>query len=124
MQEKFQRLKNMENNNFAVAQSKGVRVSTRKVRLVADAIRKMSAVDALNVLSQMGKRGAVSLDKTLESAVANGVVKGFEKEKLFIKSLEVNEAPALKRYHPSTRGRIHPYKRKSSHIKIVLEERK
>ncbi len=111
-------------NNFAVAKSKGVRVSTRKVRLVADLIRKMSAEQALATVSQLSKRGAVSLDKTLKSAVANAVSKGMAKEKLFIKSLEVNEAPALKRYHPSTRGRIHPYKKKSSHIKIVLEERK
>ena len=111
-------------NNFTVAKSKGVRVSTRKVRLVADLIRKMSAEKALATLSQLSKRGAVSLDKTLKSAIANAVSKGMVREKLMIKSLEVNEAPALKRYHPSTRGRIHPYKKKSSHIKIVLEEKK
>jgi len=111
-------------NNTAIAKSSAVHVSTRKVRLVADSIRNMSAEQALNALSQIEKRGSVSLGKTLKSAIANAVSKGLEKEKLFIKSLEVNQAPALKRYHPSTRGRIHPYKRKSSHIRIVLEEKK
>lgn len=111
-------------NNIAVAQSKGVRVSTRKVRLVADLIRKMSIEQALATLSQLSKRGSVSLDKTIKSAVANATNKGMAKDKLYIKSLEINQAPSLKRYHPSTRGRIHPYKRKSSHIKVVLEERK
>lgn len=110
-------------NNTAIAKSSAVRVSTRKVRLVADAVRSMSAEQALNMLSVLSKRGADSLEKTLKSAVANAITKGMIKEKLFIKSLEVNEAPSLKRYHPSTRGRIHPYKRKASHIKIVLEER-
>ena len=110
--------------NLIVAQSKGVRVSTRKVRLVADAIRNLSAEKALNALSQMSKRGSVSLEKTLKSAIANAVNKGLSKDNLFIKSLEINEAPALKRYHPSTRGRIHPYKRRGSHIRIVLEEKK
>lgn len=111
-------------NNLAVAQSKGVRISPRKIRLVADSIRNMKADEALNALSQISKRGALSLDKTLKSAIANAVNKGLVKEKLFIKSLEINEAPALKRYHPSSRGRIHPYKRKGSHVKIVLEEKK
>ncbi len=108
----------------AVAQSKSVRVSTRKIRLVADAIRHMSAEAAMNALSQMSKRGAVSLDKTLKSAIANATSKGMAAEKLIIKSLEINQAPGLKRFHASTRGRIHPYVRKGSHIKIVLEEAK
>lgn len=111
-------------DNIAIAKSSAVRISTRKVRLVADSIRNMSAEQALNALSQIEKRGSVSLGKTLKSAIANAVNKGLVKEKLFIKSLEVNQAPALKRYHPSTRGRIHPYKRKSSHIRIVLAEMK
>ncbi|MEX2007231.1 MAG: 50S ribosomal protein L22 [Candidatus Levyibacteriota bacterium] len=111
-------------NKSAVAKSSAVRVSTRKVRLVADSIRGLAVEKALGALSQLSKRGSVSLEKTLKSAVANAVSKGMVKENLFIKSLEVGQAPALKRYHPSTRGRIHPYKRKASHIKIVLEEKK
>lgn len=107
-----------------IAQAKGVRTSPRKIRLVADSIRKMSAGDALDALSQIRKRGAYPLVKTLKSAIANAVVKGLNKDSLFIKSLEVMEGQALKRYHPSSRGRTHPYKRKSSHIKIVLEEKK
>jgi len=105
-----------------IASSKGVRISPRKVRLVADSIRKMSAEKALGVLSQIEKRGAYPLIKTLKSAVANAVNKGLNKDSLFIKSLEVMEGQALKRYHPSSRGRTHPYKRKSSHIKIVLSD--
>jgi large subunit ribosomal protein L22 len=42
---------------------------------------------------------------------------------LIIKSIDVNEGAFLKRYRPSTRGRIHPYKKRTSHIRIVLEER-
>ncbi|MBI2195660.1 MAG: 50S ribosomal protein L22 [Candidatus Levybacteria bacterium] len=110
-------------NKSAVAKSSAVRVSTRKVRLVADSIRGLTVEKALAALSQLSKRGASSLEKTLKSAVANAVGKGMVKEKLFIKNLEVGQAPSLKRYHPSTRGRVHPYQRKGSHIKIVLEER-
>ena len=45
-------------------------------------------------------------------------------EKLTIKSIEIFEGKSLKRFHPSTRGRVHPYKKRSSHIKIVLTDDK
>ena len=42
---------------------------------------------------------------------------------LLIASITVNEAPAFKRFRPSTRGRIHPYKKRGSHLTIVLKEK-
>lgn len=107
-----------------IAKSNSVRVSPRKIRLVADSIRKLRAIEALNSLSLIKKRGASVLFKTLKSAIANAKNNAkLQEESLFIKAIEVTEGGALKRYHPSTRGRIHPYKRRSSHIKIVLEEK-
>ncbi len=38
--------------------------------------------------------------------------------------MEVMEGPALKRLKPSTRGRAHPYKKRSSHIRIILSDDK
>jgi len=108
---------------FAV--SKSVRVAPRKVRLVADAIRTLSVEDALRSLSVLKNRGGVPLAKTLKSAIANAVNNNsLKQESLKIKSIDVLEAPSYKRYHPSTRGRVHPYKRRGSHIKIVLETKK
>jgi large subunit ribosomal protein L22 len=105
---------------FAV--SKSTRVAPRKVRLVADAIRKLSIEDALKALSVLKNRGGQPLEKTLKSAIANALAnKNLKQEALKIKMIDVLEAPAYKRYHPSTRGRVHPYKRKGSHIKIILE---
>jgi large subunit ribosomal protein L22 len=101
-----------------------VRVAPRKVRLVADAIRKLSLENALRDLSVIKNRGSVGLEKTLRSAVANAVNNNkLKEESLKIKSIDVLEAPAYKRFHPSTRGRVHPYKRKGSHITVVLEEK-
>jgi large subunit ribosomal protein L22 len=105
-----------------IASSKSVRIAPRKVRLVADAIRKLSIEDALIALSVLKNRGGQPLEKTLKSAIANALAnKNLKQEALKIKTIDVLEAPAYKRYHPSTRGRVHPYKRKGSHIKIVLE---
>ena len=101
-----------------------VRTSTRKVRIVADMIRGLSIDDAQDVLSVVQKRGAHDLDKALKSAVANAVNNSnLDRNNLKINTLDVNEGTFLKRFRPSTRGRIHPYKLRSSNIRIVLEEK-
>ena len=101
-----------------------VRVAPRKVRLVADAIRSMGMEQALNSLTVIKNRGSVVLEKTLKSAVANAINNNkLKRESLKIKSILVTEAPSYKRFHPSTRGRVHPYKRRGSHVTIVLESK-
>lgn len=102
-----------------------VRISPRKVRVVADSVRDLSIEDALTSLKVIRKRGAKVLEKTLQSAIANAVNNGqLERQNLKIERIEITEGPALKRYHASTRGRIHPYKKRSSNVRIVLEERR
>lgn len=105
------------------ARAKSVRISPRKVRLVADAVRNMSIDTAIHSLQATHKRAADVIEETLKSAVANAVNNAkLGKENLIIDSILVTEGQALKRFHPSTRGRIHPYKRRSSHLTIILKE--
>ncbi len=107
------------------AVAKGIRMGPRKVRLIADSIRKIDSIDkSLNALSLLKKRAADPIEKTLKSAIANAINRGAKKEELFIKSIEVMEGPAIKKFRPSTRGRQHPYKKRSSHIKIILTDDK
>lgn len=106
------------------ATSRGVTISARKVRIVADTIHNISVARALSLLSIERKRGAGALLKTLKSASANAVNNAKANEdSLFISSVEVTDGPALKRFHASTRGRVHPYKRRTSHIRITLAEK-
>lgn len=108
-----------------VSVSRGVRISPRKVRLVADSIRNLSLRQALNTLSLVQKIGARALYDTLQSALSNAINNAKKNERnLFVKSIEVFEGTSLKRFHFSTRGRVHPYKKRSSHIKIVLTDDK
>ncbi len=103
---------------------RSLKISPRKLSLIADSMRGKSAIDALNDLSLIRKRGADIVIRTLESAMANAVNNlNLKKENLCIKRMEVNQGQSLKRYHPSTRGRVHPYKKKRSHLLIVLEEK-
>jgi large subunit ribosomal protein L22 len=109
---------------FMKAIAKQVRMSPRKVRLVVDSIRGLSIDEALMVLSSMQKRAAAPVIKTIESAVANAVTNnGSDRANLFVSSITVDEGQAMKRFHPSSRGRVHPYKKRGSHIKIALKEK-
>lgn len=104
--------------------SRGVKTSPRKVRLVADSIRGLSLRQAIDALSLVQKIGASALSNTLESALSNAMNNAKKNEEdLFVKSIEIFEGSAIKRAHFSTRGRMHPYKKRTSHIKIVLEEK-
>lgn len=106
------------------ATAKSVKVSTRKVRLVADAIRNQSVKDAFKTLALTKKHGSYALTKALQSAVANAVVQNkMQEDNLVIGQLLVNEGQFLKRFRASTRGRVHGYKKRTSHITIVLKEK-
>lgn len=105
-----------------VAFSRSIRISPRKVRLVADSIRNLPLEKALQVLDMTQKRGASVLNGVFKSAISNAVNNAKKnKDTLVIKGIEVWDGPAIKRFHASTRGRAHPYKKRSSHIKITLE---
>lgn len=104
------------------AQTKSIRISPRKVRLVVDSVRNMSVNDALSALRIINKRAAGTIEKTLRSAVANAVNNAkLNALDLTIARIEVTDGQALKRFHPSTRGRVHPYKKRGSNIRIVLQ---
>jgi len=103
--------------------AKNVKVSPRKVRLVADSVRDLTIAKALTQLIVSRKRGAVSLKKALESAMANAVNNGnAKKDDLKIKTINVTEGIKYKRYHYAGRGRTRPYVKRTSHINVVLED--
>ncbi|MDE2025433.1 MAG: 50S ribosomal protein L22 [Patescibacteria group bacterium] len=103
------------------ATAQGVRVSTRKVRLVADSVRNMKAADALSQLRLVNKHGATVLARVIRSAVANAVNNNkLSAADLVISKLTVDEAPFLKRFHVGHRGHIRTYKKRGSHITVVL----
>src|SRR5689334_10666972 len=106
------------------AESKNVRVSPRKVRYVSEVLRGKGIDEALSILAVVRQRAGMPVEKTLKSAVANATHNAkMQKETLFIKAIEITQGAALKRFHPSTRGRVHPYKRRGSNIRIVLAEK-
>lgn len=108
----------------AIAIQKFIKIGPRKMRLVADAVRDKTPVEALELLPFINKRGSKSVSKTINTAIANAKVKGMDETKLIFKTLDINEGPRLKRFRPVSRGRAHAYVKQMSHIRVVLIEDK
>ncbi len=101
---------------------KYIHTSPRKLRLVADMVRKMSPLQAVTVLQFTPKAAAIDLMKAVKTAIANAKQKGMPAEGLIFGKLEVNESLKMRRYRAGTRGRAKPFKKKMAHIRIVLTD--
>ncbi len=100
---------------------KGVRMSPRKVSLVAALVRGRSVADALVILDHTPKRAAKAVSKAIASAKANAINNyRIDEKSLLIDSLQVTAGPRLKRYRPAAMGRALPYQKRSSHINVVV----
>lgn len=100
-----------------------LRISPRKVRLVADMIRGLQIEPALDQLKFSGKKAAHPLTKLINSAVANAEHNhDLKKDNLFIKELRIDEGPSLKRWRPRAFGRASAVQKRTSHINLILSE--
>jgi len=101
-----------------------LRMTPRKLRLLADMIRGKAVEDALNTLAFTRKVAALPLAKLLKSAVANADVKGgIDLDKLVVKTAVVNEGPTWRRWLPRAQGRATRVRKRTSHVTVVLEEK-
>ncbi len=106
------------------AVSRYVRVSPRKARVVMDLIRGESVERAREVLAFTNRGIVETIEKTLNSAVANAEhnhhLRG---DDLVVKSAYVNEGPTLKRIRPRAKGSASRINKRTSHITIVVAPR-
>ncbi len=101
--------------------AKYVRMTPRKLRLVADLIRGKSAQEAWSILEFTPKRAAGPLKKVLESAIANAKHNNeLAPESLNVSRVLIDEGPTMKRYTPRARGRAGAIKKRTSHITVVV----
>jgi len=103
------------------AKLKQVRISPKKMRLVAGAIRGLDVNAALDKLPLIFKKSSPVIEKLLRSAVANAIDRyDVNANDLKIKSIVVDKGIDLKRFRPAAFGRAHPFKKHSAHVEIVL----
>ncbi len=100
-----------------------LRMSPRKVRLVADQIRGKQVEEAMNTLNFSLRRASQPLAKLLHSAVSNADVRGdVDVDTLYIKTIMVDEGPTLRRFRPRAMGRATRINKRTSHVTVVLDE--
>ncbi|AGA67983.1 LSU ribosomal protein L22P [Desulfitobacterium dichloroeliminans LMG P-21439] len=109
----------------AKAIARYVRISPRKVRQVVDLIRGKAVKDALAILQFTPKGSTESVTKVLKSAVANAEHNyEMDTDALYVKEIYVDEGPTLKRIKPRAMGRADQIHKRSSHITVVVGEKK
>jgi len=102
-----------------------VRIAPRKARLVVDAVRNAEAIEAKRQLQVMPKDAASVVLKLLNSAIANAEHNNkLKAEDLYIARAFVDEGPTLKRWMPRAFGRATQILKRTSHITLVLSEKK
>jgi large subunit ribosomal protein L22 len=100
------------------------RVGEQKARLVADLVRGKDVSEAIKTLTFLNKKSAVMIKKLIESAVANAdYKKTMDLDKLYVKTLTVDQGPVMKRFRPRAQGRASGVRKRMSHINVVLDER-
>ena len=108
---------------IAEAEARFVRSSPRKVRLVIDLIRGKQVGEALYMLQYTRKAAARIVAKLLNSAKANAAENaGLNPDELYVKEAWVNQGPTLKRFRPRAMGHAAVIRKRSCHIKIVLDQ--
>ncbi len=98
-----------------------LRMSPRKVRLVADAVRRKPVSDAVTILENVNKKASVPVRKLIQSAVANaknteGVLPG----NLIVEKIYVDGGPTLRRFRPRAFGRAFMIRKRTSRVTVVL----
>jgi len=107
------------------AKLKYLKISPRKVRLVLDVIRGMDAKMAKEQLKFLNKKSNIPILKLLNSAIANAKEnQELEESNLYIKEVRADEGPTYKRWRARARGRADTIRKRTSHVTIILDERK
>ena len=112
-------------DNEAKAIGTMIRVSPRKLNLVAQSIRGKRAEAALNELTFSPKRVAGQVKKVLQSAIANAENNhDLDVDDLFVKEASVGKNMVLKRFHARARGRGARIEKPFAQVTIVVEEKR
>jgi large subunit ribosomal protein L22 len=105
----------------AKAVVRGVRMSPRKMRVVANLVRGKRVGEAMSLLKLMPKKGAVVIRKLLISAVANAEQKGdVDVDALTVRDCNVDNGPIHKTWMPRSMGRANRIQHRTSHVTVTV----
>jgi len=109
----------------AKAIARTIRISPRKLNLVAELIRGKSAETALAELSFSRRRIAGDVRKVLQAAIANAENNhSLDVDRLYVKEATVGRTASMKRFHARGRGRASSVEKPISNLTVIVSERK
>ncbi|RYL89895.1 50S ribosomal protein L22 [Sporolactobacillus sp. THM7-4] len=109
----------------AKATARQIRIAPRKARLVIDLIRGKDVGYAIAVLKNTQKAASPIIEKVLKSAIANAEHNyDMDAADLFVEKAYVDEGATLKRFRPRAQGRASKINKRTSHITIIVSEKK
>jgi large subunit ribosomal protein L22 len=103
------------------AVQKNTRQAPRKVRLIANTVKKLPLEQALKQLAVIERKATVVVGKVVRQAVADAMNNhGYQFSDLLLDSITVNEGPRYRRFQAVSRGRAHGITKRTCHITVVL----
>ena len=113
---------NRENRPHAV--HKYARISDRKARIVLEQIKGKDVAQALGILKYSPRHGSDLIEKVLKSAIANAEHNlDMDVSSLYVQEVIADQGPTFKRMQPRARGMAYRINKRTSHIKVILNER-
>ena len=107
------------------AELRYVRLSARKVKIVLDLFKHKDLDEAYGIINFTPKAASEVLIKLLKSAEANAVNNnGLNRDELFVADAYANQGPTMKRLMPRAQGRANRIRKRTSHITLIVKERK
>ncbi len=101
-----------------------VRVTPRKMRLVADLVRGKNVNEAINILKFTPRSASAPTLKAIQSAVANYAqlhdASSSEIDSLQVRTIFADEGPTMHRFMPRAQGRATPIKKRMSHLTVIV----
>ena len=98
-----------------------VRASLKKLQVIAKVVRGRRATEAEAILRYIPRKSSKLIRKTLLSAIANAENNhNLSAEDLTVKSALIERGPYFRRFRPASRGSSHPYRKPTSHIRVIL----
>ncbi|MBN1518987.1 MAG: 50S ribosomal protein L22 [Spirochaetales bacterium] len=114
----------MEKKSGFPACAKYLMGSPSKIRPVADLVRNKPYTTAVSILDNMPHKGARLIRKVVMSAAANALNKNRKlgEDMLYVKEIQVNEGPRMRRVWFRARGRADMLVKQMCHISVVVDE--
>ena len=107
----------------ASAENRGLRMSARKARIIANIIRGKGVDEAATALVFQRRRAAEPIRKVLDSAVANADQRDMDLDNLYVQDIQIDKGAIMRRFMPRAHGRATRIRKQTCHIRIALAER-